>query len=250
MSHKNDTPENSPRRDFLAKTMALIPTIAIGSSLGGYTTQSVAASAALPVDASAEPQQARDYFPTFFTPEEFAFVEAAVALLIPDDQYGPGALEAGVPEFIDRQMNTPYGSGANWYMQGPFNPDAVPELGYQRPLVPRDIYKLGIAEAEKVAQHNMGNGFAKLSVSQQTRLLTLMEKDQVEFEQLPASLFFATLLQNTREGFFSDPIHGGNQNMVGWKLIGFPGARADFMDWVERDEAYPFPPVSITGQRG
>lgn len=252
MSNKNDTPDSSRRRDFLAKTLALIPTVAIGSSLGGLTSSSVAQAASLPAEAASETdnQQARDYFPTFFSSEEFAFIQAAVAVLIPNDQYGPGALEAGVPEFIDRQMNTPYGSGSNWYMQGPFNPDAAPELGYQRPLVPRDIYKLGIAEADKVARQQMGKGFSQLSVSKQSQLLSKMESDQVNFEQLPASLFFATLLQNTREGFFSDPIHGGNQNMVGWNLIGFPGARADFMDWVERDEAYPFPPVSITGQRG
>ena len=66
---------------------------------------------------------------------------------------------------------------------------------------------------------------------------------------LPASLFITYLLQNTREGFFSDPIHGGNKGMVGWTLINFPGARADFMDWVERGERYPFPPVSINGER-
>ncbi|STS96124.1 gluconate 2-dehydrogenase subunit gamma [Klebsiella pneumoniae] len=38
--------------------------------------------------------------------------------------------------------------------------------------------------------------------------------------------------------------------MVGWTLINFPGARADFMDWVERGERYPFPPVSINGGEG
>ena len=56
-------------------------------------------------------------------------------------------------------------------------------------------------------------------------------------------------VDTVREGFFSDPIHGGNKGMVGWTLINFPGARADFMDWVERGERYPFPPVSINGER-
>ena len=40
-----------------------------------------------------------------------------------------------------------------------------------------------------------------------------------------------------------------NKGMVGWTMIGFPGARADFMDWVERNEQYPFPAVSIRGER-
>ncbi|WP_163208769.1 gluconate 2-dehydrogenase subunit 3 family protein, partial [Citrobacter freundii] len=67
--------------------------------------------------------------------------------LIPADERGPGALEAGVPEFIDRQMNTPYATGAIWYMQGPFNPDVPKEMGYQLPLVPKQIYNLGISDA-------------------------------------------------------------------------------------------------------
>lgn len=62
--------------------------------------------------------------------------------------------------------------------------------------------------------------------------------------------FIGQLLQNTREGFFSDPQHGGNRGLVGWKLVGFPGARADFMDWADRGEKYPFPPVAISGERG
>lgn len=69
------------------------------------------------------------------------------------------------------------------------------------------------------------------------------------FEAVPPKIFFNLLLQNTKEGFFCDPIHGGNKGMVGWTMIGFPGARADFMDWVERNEQYPFPAVSIRGER-
>ena len=173
-----------------------------------------------------------------------------MARLIPADKLGPGALEAGVPEFIDRQMQTPYAVGANWYMQGPFHPEADPTLGYQLPLTPKDVYRLGIAEANAHARKKHGDAFPKLSAEQQDGLLGDMESGKAEFEKVPAKVFFATLLQNTREGFFSDPKHGGNQGLVGWKLIGFPGARADFMDWVDRGEKYPFPPVSIHGERG
>ncbi|MBN0401455.1 gluconate 2-dehydrogenase subunit 3 family protein, partial [Pseudomonas aeruginosa] len=79
--------------------------------------------------------------------------------------------------------------------------------------------------------------------------LQRLEAGQIDLQELTAKLLFGRLLQNTREGFFSDPIHGGNKGMVGWTLINFPGARADFMDWVERGERYPFPPVSINGER-
>lgn len=234
------------RRDFLLKTITLAPAMAVGSTAMGALSLPLAAQAA---ETPAAPQQARDYQPAWFTAEEFAFISAAVARLIPRDDRGPGALEAGVPEFIDRQMNTPYATGSNWYMQGPFNPDLPKELGYQLPLVPQQIYRLGIADADGYSKQQHGKVFAQLSGEQQDALLQAMESGSAEFSQLPAKTFFAFLLQNTREGFFSDPIHGGNQGMVGWKLINFPGARADFMDWVERGERYPFPSVSIRGER-
>jgi len=233
------------RRDFLLKTIALAPAMAAGSAVVGGFSVAPAAQAADPAAA----QPARDYQPSWFTAEEFAFIKAAVARLIPNDERGPGALEAGVPEFIDRQMNTPYATGANWYMQGPFNPDLPKELGYQLPLVPQQIYRLGLADADDYSKRQHGKVFADLNGEQQDALLTAMESGQADFRQLPAKTFFAFLIQNTREGFFSDPIHGGNQNMVGWTLIGFPGARADFMDWVERGERYPLPSVSIRGER-
>ncbi len=78
-----------------------------------------------------------------------------------------------------------------------------------------------------------------------------MEAEKITYDQVKASDFFSFLLTHTREDFLSDPIHGGNKGMVGWwKLIGFPGARADFLDWVGRNEPYPLGPVSISGQRG
>ncbi|TQI80329.1 gluconate 2-dehydrogenase gamma chain [Serratia fonticola] len=241
----SDDKTNNSRRDFLLKSMTLIPAAVIGG--GGVTA--LTAPASVQAATSDNPPQA-DYQPTFFTPEEWGFIKAAVSRLIPADDRGPGALEAGVPEFIDRQMNTPYATGSIWYMQGPFNPDAAPEMGYQLPLVPKQIYNLGIAEADAYSKKTTGKVFADLDGAQQDAILQKFEAGEAEFQQLPSKLFFSYLLQNTREGFFSDPIHGGNKDMVGWKLINFPGARADFMDWVERGERYPFPPVSIRGERG
>ena len=237
----------STRRDFLLKTITLAPAMAIGTA--GLGSLAAVAPAVAKEAAATGPHKARDYQPTWFTPEEYAFLQAAAARLIPADERGPGALEAGVPEYIDRQMNTPYATGSNWYMQGPFHPDADKTLGYQLPLTPREIYRLGLADADALAKQQHGKVFAQLSGEQQDALLQALEAGSVELPQVPAKTLFSFLLQNTREGFFSDPIHGGNQNRVGWKLIGFPGARADFMDWVERGERYPFPSVSIRGER-
>lgn len=237
------------------KSLPIIPVAAVAAATGGVATLAATDRNHLPpVPGSAVDTtlaRAADYRPTFFNAEEYRFLQAAVARLIPQDELGPGALEAGVPEFIDRQMNTPYATGSNWYMQGPFDPGAMREMGYQLKLSPQQLYRAGIAAANQWSQKTLGKPFADLSAAEQDRALSALEHGVEDFNDgLPSATFFALLWGNTREGFFSDPIHGGNKDMVGWKLINFPGARADFMDWIERDEKYPLPPVSILGARG
>ena len=190
------------------------------------------------------------FVPSFFSADEWRFINAAVARLIPSDGDGPGAVETGVPEFIDRQMDTPFAQGALWYLQGPFF-EAPPELGYQYKFTPRDIYRIGIAALNRWTKAQDGKPFAELAPDRQDVILEQMEGGKFELAEIPAALVFAMLLQNTKEGYFADPIHGGNKNMGGWKMIGFPGARADFMDWVDQyGKAYPLHPVSISGRRG
>ena len=244
----SDQDQDNPRRDFLRKSLTLIPVVTVASTgLGGSMLM------ATPEPAQAAPAKPKTsekaYEPTYFTAEEWAFINAAVAQLIPADAQGPGALEAGAPEYIDRQMNTPYASGALWFMQGPFNADAPPEMGWQSKLVPKQIYRLGIAATEELCKKAYNSTFAGLDSATRDEVLKQLEAGTPKFDSVPAKMFFSFLLQNTKEGFFCDPIHGGNKGMVGWTMIGFPGARADFMDWVERNEQYPFPAVSIRGER-
>lgn len=242
--------QDNPRREFLRKTLTLIPVVTVASA--GFGSAVMAAPAPVVTTATPPPPAPASnvvYEPTYFTAEEWTFIKAAVARLIPADDMGPGALEAGVPEFIDRQMNTPFASGALWYMQGPFVADAPKEMGWQSKLVPKDIYRLGIAATDAWCKQQQGKTFAELSTGAQDEALKLLEAGKPSFDAVPAGIFFNMLLQNTKEGFFCDPIHGGNKGLVGWTLVGFPGARADFMDWVERNERYPFPAVSIRGER-
>ncbi|KOF55078.1 MULTISPECIES: gluconate 2-dehydrogenase subunit 3 family protein [unclassified Achromobacter] len=247
----NDSIGNPGRRAFFRKSLPLIPATALAASGGALAAPVPAPLPEVPgpaVDPSLA--NAAKYQPRFFTTEEYRFLQAAAARLIPKDELGPGALEAGVPEFIDRQMGTAYAAGGLWYMQGPFAPDAPREMGYQLKLSPREVYRLGIAAADRWCARKLGKAFAELGPQEQDQALAAMEKGIDGFEHLPSSTFFSMLWTNTREGFFSDPMHGGNKGMAGWKLINFPGARADFMDWIERDEKYPQPPVSIRGARG
>ncbi|MDR0807227.1 MAG: gluconate 2-dehydrogenase subunit 3 family protein [Enterobacteriaceae bacterium] len=236
----SDTKHSNSRREFLRKGFGVIPVVAIAGS--GLVSNIAQAAPAL---------TSTDYKPTFFNQAEWAFIQSACDLLIPEDQYGAGAIKACVPEFIDRQMETPYGRGELWYMKGPFHPDVAPEFGYQLKLVPRDIYRLGIAACDKWCQQQHKKSFAELDKAMQTEILKQLESGNIELGDVPAKTFFSYLLKNTKEGYFADPQYGGNRHLVGWKMIGFPGARADFMDWVEHSgQPYLLAPVAISGERG
>ena len=104
----SDENRDNPRRDFLRKSLTLIPVVTLaGTGLGSSVLH--ASPEAAPATPAAPPARADAgvYQPSYFTAEEWAFINAAVAQLIPADAQGPGAIEAGVPEYIDRQMNTP-----------------------------------------------------------------------------------------------------------------------------------------------
>lgn len=235
------------RRGFLRRSIAIVPAASALTATGFVAGQQVAAQPASAAAAPASPP----YTPVYFHAEEWAFIQAAVARLIPSDDTGPGAIEAGVPEFIDRQMEGVFGHAAIWYMQGPFVPSS-PLFGYQGKMPPRDVYRAGIAATDAwCRQQKGGKRFAELDAATQDEVLKGLDGGTIQFAEVGAKDFFTFLLQNTKEGYFSDPIHGGNKNAVAWKMIGFPGARADFLDWVQKPGVhYPLPPVSINGPQG
>lgn len=171
MSTPSDKPNS--RRRFLRTSVALVPI----ASVAGCDLRSSPSSATTAGHASAASADAErsPYKPTFFDAKEWAFVQAAVDRLIPADAEGPGALDAGVPEFIDRQMETPYAHGATWYMQAPFQ-QGVPELGYQLKLVPRDVYRLGIAAVDRYCEKTHGKAFADLDAATRDAVLGALER--------------------------------------------------------------------------
>src|SRR5271168_3484761 len=133
------------------------------------------------------------YAPTYFTTAEWAFINAAVGRLIPSGGAGPGGVDAGVPEFIDRQMELPYGHGAYFYLKGPFLDNSPPTLGYQVRYTPREIFRLGIAAANSATQKSQGKDFSQLSVADQDHFLASMEKGEATFTTVPATVFFGQL---------------------------------------------------------
>jgi gluconate 2-dehydrogenase gamma chain len=185
----------------------------------------------------------------FFTPEEGAATEALVDRLIPPDPQTPGGKDAGCAVFIDRQLAGSYGSSQGLYMRPPFA-DGTPQQGPQSPLTPAMRYRQSLAALDKYCRDAFaGKGFAQLTDAQKDEIIGRLEKGPIHLDGASAPAFFEILLQNTREGFFSDPVYGGNRNMVGWKMIGFPGARYDYRDWVDKhNQRYPLPPVGIAGR--
>jgi gluconate 2-dehydrogenase gamma chain len=185
----------------------------------------------------------------YFTALEVAFLDAAVSRLVPSDELGPGAKELGVTVFLDRQMAGPYGKADRWYMQGPFEENAGPTFGYQTAHTPAQLYRAGIGAVDAYVMKSGGKTFAQLSNGEQDNLLSGLEKGEVKLEGVNGKTFFGLLLQNTIEGYLSDPIYGGNRDMTAWKLIGFPGARYDYRDWVDKhNQRFLLPPVGLKGR--
>ena len=169
----------------------------------------------------------------FFSEPEALIVAAASSRIFPSDEAGPGAREAGVAVYIDRQLAGPWGRDLHRYTQGPFEENAPAEFGYQGEATPRQIYRQGLMELM---------GFDRLEPAEQ----------DLKLKQIETGLFFALLRQNTIEGMFCDPMHGGNIDMVGWQLIGFPGPRMSNYDDVDKHfgEAFRPKPLSLSQATG
>lgn len=186
----------------------------------------------------------------FFNADDADFVEAAVARLIPADDIGPGALEAGVAAYIDRQLAGAWGAGERLYRSGPWQTGKAGQ-GYQLPFTPAELFRNALrAIATDLARSNRGK-FSELDAQEQDKYLSSLENEARDLGGVPSNGFFESLLQMTIEGFFSDPVYGGNKNMIGWKLIGFPGAYANYYELVDQHGiAFTRGPISLAENGG
>lgn len=172
-------------------------------------------------------------------------MDAVASRLIPSDELGPGAKEAGVTFFLDQQLAGGWGTGDHFYRQGPFEA-GTPEQGYQLSFTPAQMFRLGLGKLDEASRTASNKGFAELSPADQDAMLKRMQAGELDFSPLPSVIFFQALLDGTMEGFFSDPIYGGNSGMAGWTLVGFPGAYASYANDIDRHGvAWTRPPVSI-----
>jgi gluconate 2-dehydrogenase gamma chain len=190
----------------------------------------------------------------FFTSEEVPTIEALADRIIPPDPDTPGGKDAGCVVFLDRQLAGAYGNAEGLYDSGPFI-QGVEQQGPQSSKTPAQTYRAALraldqySRAGRVNGASAGKSFAELTPEQQDEVLHGVEAGTVQLTGVDAKKFFTTLLKDIKDGFFADPIYGGNRDMCAWKMIGFPGARYDYRDWVSRhNERYPLPPVSIGGR--
>ena len=124
------------------------------------------------------------------TPTQMKTLEAFIDRLIPSDELGPGAVEAGAQIYIDRVL-------------------AGPNAGEKASFVQ------GLEALDAAAKKTHGAALAELPAE---------KKDQV-LNEMVATPFFNRARRLTLEGMFSDPYYGGNKNFAGWDLIRYPGPR-------------------------
>jgi gluconate 2-dehydrogenase gamma chain len=135
----------------------------------------------------------------FFGRNQAITIDALAARIIPTDALGPGAREAGVIHYIDRALAGAYAAD-------------------------QPLYLRGLAALDAYARDRFGDEFAALTADQQDQIAADLEANRAPgFADPSARAFFDLVWRHTMEGFFGDPMYGGNQDFVGWKLVGFPG---------------------------
>jgi gluconate 2-dehydrogenase gamma chain len=221
------------RRDFLKGAVA--GSVATSATLVAEAQAQTAAPQSVPMAAPAPPGYA------FLNLDEAAFVETLVDHMVPADDLTPKGTDIGINVYIDRALSGAWGKGDRLYMQGPWKQGA-PSQGYQLPLTPAQLYRAGIEATNAHCRETYGKSFDRLTEQQREEVLAGLSSAKITFDSgLPVRVFWTALYQTVMEGMFSDPIHGGNRNKAGWKLIGFPGAIAVHREHIEQYKDKKFP---------
>jgi len=264
------------RRLFLQRSTATlasagVATIGAAVVIDGHaaTAQDATPGAATPDHGGMPGTQERPA--AFFNIHEAATVDALVSRIMPGTADDPGAHEAGVVFYIDQTLGgTNLGYTRKTYTQGPFPvvseepvpveaasnlgpyhyvsvpADLIPRYGFQSVLSPQEIYRRGLGFVDAYAQSQFQQNFVDLSAEQQDQVLTDMEADKATgFAGPGGKAFFTQLRNDTIEGMFSDPMYGGNRDLIGWKLIGYPGAQRHYTPDDMQNTAFTRAPQSL-----
>jgi len=202
------------RRTFVKRAAATAGGVALLSSLPGVPIG--AASAAAAGKPAAGPLK----------PSEMKTLEAVLECVIPKDELGPGAVEIGVPAYIQGGL-----------------------AGSYKPLVVG--YQTFLSALDQSAKSSGKGSFAALDEAERIKLLEAVEAGKAP--GVPAALktaaaeLFQLVLEHTREGMFGDPMYGGNKDLEGWKLIGYPGIQLVVSKRLQEIDA-KVPPTEATAE--
>ncbi len=136
----------------------------------------------------------------FFNPSEARTIDALVSVIVPSEDGSPGASEAGVTEYIDRGL-----------------------AGFMRDL--QGTYRNGLLALRELTATMSSLPFTDSGADVQQDVVTAMDQLAVSEPDNFLGQFFRIVREHTIQGFFGDPAYGGNRNVIGWKLVGFPGAQ-------------------------
>jgi gluconate 2-dehydrogenase gamma chain len=200
-----DQPRKISRRDLLktaglASAAVVVPGVPV--ALAGTEAPAPATTAAPAQSPFATPLPRARY--ENLTADEAETLEAIVARLIPNDEYGPGAKEAGAVNYIDRGLG-------GWLADS------------------RDAYRDGLAAFDRYCRYSRGAPFTSLSPMDQDSVLIDVQSGAATGSGAgfsgSSTAFFNMVRTHTWQGTFGDPYYGGNQNFIGWSIIGYPGLR-------------------------
>jgi gluconate 2-dehydrogenase gamma chain len=185
----------------------------------------------------------------FFNGAEGRAMEAIADRIIPSDPQTPGGKDAGCAVFVDRQLAGPYGRRDGLYVRPPFQAGAKNQ-GPQSKDSPAEQYRQWLAALDQtVGGKYPGKTFADLAETDKDAVLKGLESGDLKMKGADGKAFMEQAVKDIQMGFLADPIYGGNRDMAAWKMIGYPGARYNYLDWIDRhNERFPLPPVSITGR--
>jgi gluconate 2-dehydrogenase gamma chain len=155
-------------------------------------------------DTADGPRATRPEAGAFFNQDQAAMIAAFAERLMPGAPGKPGAIDAGVLNYIDLAL-----AGAYADLQ--------------------DFYRRGLAQLDAYCRETHGHSFVQIDAAEQDQVIAALDEGKATgFTWPTAQEFFNTVRSHTMEGMFADPIYGGNRDFAGWRLVGFPGAQGLF----------------------
>ncbi|TVY10423.1 gluconate 2-dehydrogenase subunit 3 family protein [Paenibacillus cremeus] len=245
----DQTPDDSRRR-FLKYTGTAIGGAVVGGVIGSAITGGFKKKNAAPAPSPSPAPQAQasvdfNVAPMFFNQAQMAIAEAAAERIFPKDESGPGAAELGVAFYIDHQLASPWGVNARTYRMGPFVKGEVTQGDYLS-IQRHELITMGLQSLEDTSKSKYSKSFVELAPEEQDAILTSMEKGEINVVNgVTGKTFFNQFRVLVMEGVYSDPLYGGNKNMLGWKMRKYPGNQMSYAEIMDKDQFVAMEPRSL-----